>query len=188
MLKIKKNNLRDNSEELLDKITVLQNDINAFFGFETISVVNIGSEEKVIEFAILFAKAFEKNNSKTLIIDCNFYNPHLFEKYSVLEKDNIITCSEGIDVYSPSAQVYPSEFFRNKALDELIEKNKDKYKHFIIVSPNIKEHKDFLVTSETINCSLLVVEKNVSKKSDVFDAAHYMEDNNLKLATIVVLS
>ena len=191
-------NIKDN-EELFGSLTALQNEISVGFNTKIIAVVGIKGEELTAAFSKGFGEAYALNGSKSLVIDANLYNPSLAkllnngeDEGDVEVVDNnqqykITTLNDKLSVLSLSKQIYPSELFKSGIVQTAIKVHKDEYEHFIIIVPEIKNHKEIFLLADIIECIVLLTFKNITRKKDIFDAIQFMTANKLPLAKTVLL-
>ncbi|MBO4668054.1 MAG: hypothetical protein J5666_08040 [Bacilli bacterium] len=205
---MKRNNLDylshvNSDDSLFKNLTALQNEINVYFDTKVLAVTSINNDVLAAAFAKAFADAYGRNGSKTLIIDANLYNPSLesyIENHSdgdtiiAVEKNDTISgynreadLAVNVKTISLDKQIYPGNAFKDKAVHKIIEENKNEYEHIIVLVPSVKEHKDVVLLSDVINSALLVVERNITKKEDIFNAIQFFNANQLPLAKTVVI-
>ena len=188
-------NVKDN-QEMVNSLTTLQNEITVSFNTRVIAITSINNDDLAAAFAKAFAETYSINGSKSLIIDANLYNPCLegiVNKNGAhslgVESDNlkIFNIDKNVDAFCMNKETYPSEVYKSKRIHNLVKENKEKYDHFIIVVPAVKDHKEILLLSDILDTSLLVVRKNVTKKEHIFNAVQFFEVNKLPLAKTVIL-
>ena len=186
-------------QELSAKLTTLQNEINVSFDTKIMAVSSINDDKLAAAFAKALADTYNLNDSKCLIIDANLYNPCLQEmigknddlevqdgdlkdggyKMTFLDKNTATICID--------KQIYPGNAYKNKAIHNLINEHLDEYDHFIVLVPSIKHHKEVVLLGDIITSLVLITQRNVTKKKDIFEAAQYCYLNKLPLAKTVVL-
>ena len=188
-----------NNEELFIALTALQNEISVGFNTKIIAVVGIKGEELTAAFSKGFGEAYALNGSKSLVIDANLYNPSLArllnngeDEGDVEVVDNnqqykITTLSDKLSALSLSKQIYPSELFKSGIIQNAIKEHKNEYEHFVIIVPEIKNHKEIFLLADIIECIVLLTFKNITRKKDIFDAIQFMNANKLPLAKTVLL-
>lgn len=180
-------------DEAIDRITTLQNEIGVNCSTKVIAITSIKGDDLAVAFAKAFANAYSVNNEKTLIIDANLYNPllrHLLKEGE--EGDNslgyrITQVDEKTGAVCLNKETYPSEVLKGGLVQKIIKENEDKYDHFVILVPEIKEHKEIILLSDVITALVLVVLKNVTKKEHIYNAIQYCAYNKLPLAKTVIL-
>ena len=193
----------NSDDSLFENLTALQNEINVYFDTKVLAVSSIDDDVLAAAFGKALADAYGRNGSKTLVIDANLYNPSLeayVEKHSkgdtitIAEKSETLSGSNretpllgNVKIISLDKQIYPGNAFKEKAVHKLIENNKGDFEHIVVLVPSIKEHKDIVLLSDIINSALLVVERNVTKKEDIFNAIQFFKVNELPLAETVVI-
>ena len=188
-------------DELFNKLTVLQNEINVYFDTNIIAFVSIDSDSLTAVLAKAFADTYALNKSSALIIDANLYNPCLEglftkqddsvaivgkqEKLDGQYQVNIL--NDKVGYISIEKQIYPGNILKDKVVHKMINEWQKIYEHIIILVPSIKEHKEILLLSDIINTSLLIVKRNVTKKEDIFNAVEFFRVNELPLAQTIVV-
>ena len=194
-------------DQLFQKLTSLQNEINVAYDTKVIALTSCENDSLVAAFAKALADTYAANGSSSMIIDANLYNPCL-EK--VLNKSKAITGNvkeSGMMVQDGSVngsykmsflnrktsiitidkQIYPGAVFKNKIIQKWINDGSKNYDHFIIIAPSIKKHKEVLLLNDVIKSMVLITQRNITKKKDIFDVISYSRENNLPLAKTVVI-
>lgn len=189
-------NVKDN-QEMVNSVTTLQNEITVGFNTKVIAITSINNDDLAAAFAKAFAETYSVNGSKSLLIDANLYEPCLEKVISMsnkqhsldVESDNlkIFNIDKNVDTYCMNKETYPSEVYKSKRIHRLIKDNKEKYDHFIVLVPSVKDHKEVILLSDILDASILVVRKNVTKKEHIFNAIQFFEVNKLPLAKTVIL-
>ena len=192
-------NVKDN-EELFTSLTTLQNEISVGFNTKVVAITGIKGEELTAAFAKGFGEAYALNGSKTLVVDANLYEPHLTTLLNtsgedegdveIKDKDQqykIISISDKLSALSLTKQIYPSELFKSGIIQNAIKEHKDEYEHFIIIVPEIKNHKEIFLLADIIECIVLLTFKDITRKKDIFDAIQFLNVNKLPLAKTVLL-
>ena len=134
------------------------------------------------------------------MVDANLYEPHLTKLLNtsgedegdveIKDKDQqykIISISDKLSALSLTKQIYPSELFKSGIIQNAIKEHKDEYEHFIIIVPEIKNHKEIFLLADIIECIVLLTFKDITRKKDIFDAIQFMNVNKLPLAKTVLL-
>lgn len=189
--------------KLFEKFVALQNEINVTHDTKVIAVTSISHDLLTAAFANALALTFSFNNSKTLLIDANMYNPSLTEVLSdstssdatVLENNDkkselgheTININENLDAICFDKQIYPGNVFKSNVIQDIIKKEENKYEHFIVLVPSVKEHKDVSLLKDIINSIVLVTRKDVTKKKDIYEAISFFRTNELPLAKTVII-
>lgn len=181
------------NQEMIKELTTLQNEISVGYSTKVVAITSINKDDLASAFAKAFAEVYSYNHSKTLIIDANLYNPCL----KGLLKDNsnsakaddqeLVFIDDNTSALILNKEIYPSEVFKSGCIQKAIKDNKDKYDHFIILVPNIKDHKEIVLLKDVITASILITQKNITKKEKIFDAISFFKENNLPLAKTVLL-
>lgn len=192
--------------DLFEKLTDLQNEINVGYDTKVIAITNIENDVLAASFAKALADTYAFNNSSCLIIDANLYNPS-FEKALELAKvvgdvrkigslTNDALSKEGYHLaylsnktnyLSIDKQTYPGIIFKDKFIQKFIEEHGRNYDHFIIIAPCIKKHKDLFLLADVVKSIVLVAQRDITKKKDIFEAISFCRNNNLPLAKTVVV-
>ena len=184
-----------NNEELLNTLTVLQNDVSVYHKVKVTAITSIKDEPLAAAFAKAYALAYSHNGSSSLIIDANLYNPSLKEFLTEEGEE----CKEGEKPFKLSSidertkaiclekEVYPSVVFKSGLIQKLIKDNENKYEHFIVIVPDVKTHKEVTLLSDVVDSVILVTQKNATIKKHIYDALVFFSENNLPLAKTVIL-
>ena len=189
--------------ELFQKFITLQNEINVTHDTKVIAVTSIENDLLTAAFANALALTYAFNDSKTMIIDANMYNPSLNEvlcdsnssDVCVLENNDnkselaheTTKVNENLDALCFDKQVYPGNVFKSKVIQDVIKKEGSKYEHFIILVPSIKEHKEVSLLKDVLKSIVLVVRKDVTKKKDIYEAISFFREAELPLAKTVII-
>ena len=189
--------------ELFQKFITLQNEINVTHDTKVIAVTSIENDLLTAAFANALALTYAFNDSKTMIIDANMYNPSLNEvlcdsnssDVCVLENNDnkselaheTTKVNENLDALCFDKQVYPGNVFKSKVIQDIIKKEGSKYEHFIILVPSIKEHKEVSLLKDVLKSIVLVVRKDVTKKKDIYEAISFFREAELPLAKTVII-
>lgn len=187
-------NVKDNND-ILDSFTVMQNEIEVSFNTQVVAITSINRDDYAAAFAKGFADTYALHNSKVLIVDANLYNPVLkelidnagIETKKSNEEDNIIALNESVSLLSLAKATYPPEIYKGGTIHKIIEENKDKFDHFVILTPSIKEHKELVLLNDVVNSVILLTQRNITKRKDIFEAIRYCAYSKLPLAKTVVL-
>lgn len=179
-------------DETINRLTTLQNEIGVNFSTKVVAITSIKNDDVAVAFAKAFASAYSVNNATTLIIDANLYNP-LFRK---LLSDKDATPSDGYktlfvddktNAVCLSKETYPSEIYKSGLIQRIISENDKKYDHFVVLVPDIKEHKEIVLLNDVLTSIVLIAQKDKTKKEDIFNAINYCAVNKLPLAKTVIL-
>ena len=191
-----------NNKEILNKITVLQNEISVGFNTKVVAIAGINDDELSAYFAKAFADAYSMNGSSSLIIDANLYNQQLKNILSSSEHQEIglsigfdskgkgrqfIFVDNKTDAWCLDNEVYPSTVYKSGAIQRMIKENTAKYDHFILILPSLKDHKEISLLADIIESIVLVSQKDVTTKERIFDAIQYLAEMKMPLAKTVVL-
>ena len=195
-------NVKEN-EGMLERITKLQNEINVEFDSKIIAVATISDSKLSAALAKALADTYDINESTSLIIDANLYDPCLMDMINVQEDSNseeikikdkssiegykVHQLSKNTKLVSVNKQKYPANFFKNKVIESWIKNEFKDIDHIIIVVPTLQEHKEILLLKDVLKCGLLVTQRGATKKKDIFEAISYFKENDLPLASTVIL-
>ena len=177
------------TDETLESLTTLQNEIGISFSTKVTAITSINDDELAAAFAKAYADTFSNNGLRTLIIDANLYNP-LFAK---LVKGNKKNEQQHISIDTQTSaicfekDVYPSVFFKKGLIQKTIKENSTIYDRFVVLVPSIKEHKEVVLLSDILTSVILVTQKNVTKKEYIYCAIQYCSENNLPLAKTIII-
>ena len=181
-----------NHKNIADGLTTLQNEISVGFNTNVVAISSINSDKLAAAFAKGFAETYGLNNEKTLIIDANLYNPCLQDVIGSANKveskeETILVIDDKTKAICMNKEVYPADKYKEKAVHKIIEDNKKEYDHFIILVPEIRSHKEVYLLGDIIQSIVLVTQRNVTKKKDIYEAIQFFNVNKLPLAKTVVL-
>ena len=189
-----------NNEELVNKLTVLQNEIGVSFNTKVVAVTSIKRDELANAFAKAFAETYAVNGASVLIIDANMYNPCLvktlnndgsddadIEVKSKKEEYRIQVIDDKARAICLPKEIYPSEVFKSGLIHNIIRDNYDKYDHFVVLVPSIKEHKEVSLLGDILESIILITQRSLTKKEDIYNAIQYFAVNKLPLAKTVIL-
>ncbi len=188
----------NSNEAMLNQLTVLQNEISVSFEMKVAAICGVNNDKLSTAFARSYAEAYARNGFSSLIIDANLYEPVLasyingddnveFNDEKSKKTFKLTKVSEKIDAICMDKEIYPSIVYKEGTVQRLIDDNKDKYDYFIVIMPSIKHHKEISLISDAINSVILITQKDVTIKKDIFDAIQYLSVNQLPLAKTVVL-
>ena len=189
---------------LFAKFVTLQNEINVTHDTKVIAVTSIENDLLTAAFANALALTYSFNDSSTLIIDANMYNPSLNEVLTessaagaIVTSNNdeesslnheTVKVNERLDALCFDKQIYPGNVFKSKVIQDIVNKESNKYDHFIILVPSIKEHKEVSLLKDVLSSIVLVTRKDVTKKKDIYNAITLLKENELPLAKTVIVS
>ena len=191
--------LIDKKSTTYEEITKLQSDIGISHETVVIAIAAVDDDYASTVFAKAMATTFALNKKRSLIIDANLFNPELANvleiKVEEIEdnkkrskrKIKPITYNKNIDLALFPDQTYPSEFYKSSALKDFIKESRRSYDHLIVIVPNLIEHDDVSIFTESIDCLLLLSQRNVTPKGQVFKALQKVEEYKLPLAKVVVI-
>ena len=180
-----------NDEKMLRKLTVLQNEISVAYDTKVIGITSVKEDELTAYFGKAFVEAYRSNGASCLLIDANLFEPQLgkllgLEKKGE-EKIDIQNLCEGIDVALMDKEVYPSSVYKSGVIQELINANKEKYDHFVILFPSVTEHKEISLFKGTLNSTLLLSRQNVTKKGQIYEALCFLKQEEVPVSKTIVL-
>ena len=185
--------LNKDNEEMVKRMTVLQNEISVSFDTKVIAITSTNNDSLAAAFALGFANAYSKNGATVLIVDANLYNPSLkghigsdIEVKEGKEEYQITKIDDKVDAICLNQEIYPSDVFKSGKIHSIIKDN-EQYDHIIVLVPSIKEHKEVSLLSDIINTILLIAQKNSTRKGNIYNAAVYFAQEKLPLAKLVIL-
>ena len=192
LLNIKSNQL------LFENLTALQNEISVGFDTKVVAVTSVKSDSLTAAFAKGFADVFALNQSKTLIIDANMYNPLLEKLLIESETDetkdvkigngySLNKLSEGVFTIFLTKQVYPSALFKSGFIQRIVNEQLGFFEHIVIITPSIKEHKEIVLLKDVVQSIILISQRNVTVKKHIYEACAFLAEEKLPLAKTVVL-
>ena len=175
-------------QSTFERMTVLQNEISVSYNTKVLGITSINDNELSCAFAAAFAKSYAKNGAKTLIIDANLYCPTVAKFFAKEDaKENEITAlDEKISFIHMKQEIYPSETYKAGTIHQFVENAKD-FDHILILVPSIRDHKEVSLLQNILDSMMLVVQKNVTRKCRIYDAAAYCAQENIPLSKVVVL-
>lgn len=179
-------------DETIERLTTLQNEIGISFSTKVVAITSIKHDELAVAFAKAFASAYSANGAKTLVIDANLYNPLLSRLLSDLEGETengyrtLIIDGQTTAICLPK-EIYPSEVYKSGLVQKIISENEREYDHFVVVVPEIKDHKEIVLLKDVVTSIILLTQKDVTKKEHIYNAIQYCAINKLPLAKTMVL-
>ena len=175
--------------EAVERLTTLQNEIGVNCSTKVIAITSIKDDDLAVAFVKAFASTYSANNQKTLVIDANLYNPLLKDllKDGAEGKEQVKPLDDNANAICLDKKTYPSEVLKGGLVQKIINENKNKYDHFVVLVPSIKEHKEIVLLQDVITAVILVARKNSTKKEHIYDAIQYCAINKLPLAKTVIL-
>ena len=186
-------------KELLERMTVLQNEISVAFNTKVVAIAGVNDDDLAAHFAKAFVEAYSMNGSTSLIIDANLYDQKLKALLSnsgdsvrVNAKEEgkekgFIALDEKTNAYCLDNEIYPSTVYKSGAIQQIIKDNKEKYDHFVLIVPQLKDHKEISLLADVIESIVLVAQKDVTTKKRIFEAIQYLAVAEMPLAKTVVL-
>ncbi len=186
-----------NDEAMLEKLKTLQNEISVAYDTKVLAVTSLGEDDVACAFASALAEAYEHNGKRCLLIDANLYNPCLLKVLGMENEDGFRGHdNENLKIYPRGdkggilfmkQETYPSIIYKNKTVQKCIEENKDTFDHFVVLMPNIKDHKEIALLGDIISSALLVTRRSVTKKGDIFYALQFLAANEIPVSKTIVL-
>lgn len=193
-----------NNKDLFKALTFLQNDITVGFNTKIIAVTSLDNDNLAAAFAKAFSDVYSANNLSCLIIDANLYDPCLNKVLSNNRTDSSMFIevrdtssisggartgfsSNRTKTISMDRSIYPSDVYKNKGVHQIVNDNINLYDRIIILVPSIKKHKEIALLSDIIGSVLLIAQRGITKKEDIFNAIQFCEENKLPLAKTIVV-
>ena len=179
----------EGSESLREIFTALQNDISVSFNTGIVAIASVSDDSLSAAFAKAYADDFALNGGSALIIDANMYDPRLADYLGLTPNENNepVQLGEKVSAICLKKEIYPSSVMKEGLVHNLIEAHKGNFNHIVIIAPSIKKHKDISLLSEDLDCVLLLSQRHVTKKADIFNALRYFEAEKLPLAKTILL-
>ena len=175
----------NNRPELVEALTTIQNEISVGFNTKVIAVTSIRNERLAAAFAKGLGEVYGVNGAKSLVIDANLYNPCLAGILGSNEKNIIF--NEKCSAICLDKEVYPADIYKSGAIQKLIKEHEGEYDHFIIIVPELKAHKEIFLLKDILQSIILISQRNVTKKQDIFNAIQFCRVNELPIAKTVVV-
>ena len=186
-----------NDEVMLEKLKTLQNEISVAYDTKVLAIASLGEDDTACAFASALAEAYEHNGKRCLLIDANLYNPCLIKVLGLENEDGYRGHdNENLKIYPRGdkggilfmkQETYPSIIYKNKTIQKCVEENKDAYDHFVVLMPNIKDHKEIALLGDIISSTLLVTRRSATKKGDIFYALQFLAANEIPVSKTIVL-
>ena len=173
-------------EATAKRMTVLQNEISVAFGNKVIAIASVNDDKLAAAFAFGFAKAYAGNGAKCLVLDANLFNPS-FSEYAEGKVGEMAQINEAVSAYCMKQEVYPSEIYKAGEVHKLINENKDKFGHIIVLVPSLRDHKEVCLLKDVIDSVMLITQKSVTRKARIYEAAAYLCQEQMPLSKVVVL-
>ena len=184
-------------DKLYESLTTLQNEIGVGFDMKVVAITSINSDALAAAFAKGFADTFVKNKSNCLIIDANMYNPSLeslLGESDLAIKDNsgsdnyqLLSLEKGLSAIYLNKEIYPSEVFKSGLIQQILEEHGKNYDHIVLLVPSIRDHKEIVLLKDVLQSIILVSQRNVTTKGDIYNACAYFVEESLPLAKTVIL-
>ena len=185
-------NVKDDPK-MIESFTVLQNEMSVGFNNKVIAITTFEKDDIAAAFAKALGEVFVINKSKVLVIDANLYKPSLDQllgENNSNAKDEIKVnhIGDNFDVISLNKEIYPPEIYKDGTIQKIILDSKEKYDHIILIVPTIKEHKEIYLLKDMIDAVILLCQKNITKRKDIYLASEFFIENNIPLAKTVVIA
>ena len=174
----------------LEKFVRLQNEISIEHDSKVVVITSVGEDKLAAAFAKALADAYVANSSSALIVDANFYNPELAGLLGAQEPGGDIKAvlfNEKSGYIPMKKETYPSNIYKAGTVQKLIEENKDKYEHILVLMPSIKEHKEVVLLKDALDSVILVTRRNVSKKGDIYNSLAFLVEEKIPVSMTPVL-
>ena len=191
-----------NNDNMFEKLTTLQNEVSVGFNTKVIAITSIKNDKLAGAFSKALADAYNLNGSSTLIIDANLYNPCLEEALGLKGKESdsvaitdnalsgsirLVELDKKAGIVCLDKQIYPSDVYKNKVIHKLINENKDKYEHIVVLVPSVKKHKEVTLLKDVIDSILLVTQRDINKKEEIYNALCFFNEAGLPIAKTIIL-
>ncbi len=174
-------------EQMVKKITILQNEISIVYDTKVIAISSFGDDKLAAAFAKGMADVYAVNDSNALVIDANLYNPCLKDLLNGQSAEGIQKLGEKNGVAYLDKEIYPSTVYKSGAIQKLIEDGLKEYEHILVIVPSIIEHQEIALLSKEINSAVLVARQNVTKKGQIFNALQFCAEANIPVSKTVIL-
>ena len=172
---------------VVQELTALQNEIAVGFSTKVIAVSSLRDDALASAFAKGLADTFAINGEKTLVIDANLYNPSLSDVLGQQRGEGIVKLGDNVDAVMMEKQTYPSEVYKSGAIEEIVKAHESEYAHFVILVPNLRDHKEIALLKGFMTALILVTQRNVTAKQWIYEACAYCAEAELPFAKAVVL-
>ena len=177
-----------NDDQLFERFTTLQNEIGASFDNKITAITSISGDEIPAHFARAYADAFARNGSSVLLIDANMYNPVLRGILGVEgDSEKPAKINDKVSAVYFDKEIYPSNIFKAGAVHNLIKKYGEEFDHIVILVPSIKKHKEVVLLKDILGSFIILAQRNLTRKGDIFDAIQYCAAEQLPLAKITII-
>ena len=174
--------------DILQSLVDMQNEIGVGFDMKVLAITSIHNDKMAAAFAKAFADVFAHNGSSSLIIDASLYKPSLAGVLGLTGcTHELRVLNDKISVLCSDKEVYPSKLFREKEVQRVIEENKRNFDHIIVLVPAVREHKEIALLKGVIDSAIIVTQRNITQKKDIFDAACFFQAEDLPLSKVVIL-
>lgn len=184
-------NAKDN-EAMINQMTVLQNEMAVAFDTKVIGITSINDSAMAAAFGKALAVTFRHNGESCLVIDANLYEPRLGE-LSGLSPKRVEGSTYGkasldeVDAILMEKTVYPGNLYKDGTIHNLIKEGLESHDHVIVLTPSLKQHKEIALLGDVLQAVILTVQKNYTRKENIYYAGHFLAQCNLPLAKTVVL-
>ena len=189
----------DYSDKLLKDVTKLQNEIAIDCLSKVVAITTIDNPKVTLAFSRLYSNAYSVNGLKTLIIDLNsnqsfldlLFNQNVDriipETFNSKNGCSFVSVDDKTQLVSFAGERYFSELLKTGIVENIINDNNSLFDHFIILMPPIAYNKEILLLSNVLTAVVLVVQKNITKKEDVFNAIQFFKQHSLPLIKTIIL-
>ena len=192
----------ERNKNLSESIIKTQNNINIYGDSYVIAITAPKDDLALTLSSYALSKIYASKNARTLLVDCNMYNPMLRDVINssnnklclnnILDKninfnDAITHIWDNLDVVFCDTKDYPTEIFKSEEYLNFIESVKTTYEHVVLIMPTVIEHQDMLLVKTIIGSSLLVVRRNRVSKKMLFDAVQFLTANNMAYVGAIYL-
>ena len=172
-------------QDLIDDLTTLQNEISVGYNTRVIAVTSIRNERLAAAFADGMAVTYGINGAKTLVVDANLYMPRLATVLNASGES--LKVDDKVDAIFMNKEVYPADVYKGGAIHKLIKEHEGEYDHFILIVPEMRDHKEIYLLKDILDAIILVAQRSMTKKKDIFEAVRFFRANNLPIAKTVVV-
>ena len=183
----------DKNMDLLDKVTDLIDDVQIDNKRKIITVLSLGEDALSSSFSKGLSDAFVLNGSSAIVCDLNLQKPFLAKQLA-----QEITNDDTAFLYSPTglkpnidlplAQVGGERSFVGEPIESFVRSSADNYEHIICILPAFSACDDASLSfAASADLCLLVVQRDVTKKKELYEAIDALHSHDANLLRVVIL-
>ena len=99
----------------------------------------------------------------------------------------LVALNESVSVICLNQEIYPSEVYKSGLIQKLIKDNEKDFDHIIVLVPSVRQHKEVVLLKDVLTAIILLTQKNLTRKENIYNALQFFAKEELPLAKTVVL-